>query len=168
MTNRADDYYNELAKELKRIEDEITGIKNKQYIGSDSIRPYKNLSAAGAAGGWDINTSDAWVAPQTSKIRNYAVTFQADNQQAPFNNLSLYTEINGVAVSPAVLTKLNQSPVFFNSVLHDHFLVYAGLAPAPGKDGFYFATISYVSGTNIKVRLTVESTDTGTVTIIEI
>lgn len=168
MSERVTDYYNQLAKELKRIEDEITAIKTRQFIGSDSIRTYKNLSAAGQSGGWDINTSDTWVAPQTQKIRNYAVIFEADTQDAPFNNLSLYTEINGVPATPAQLTKLNQSPVFFNSILHDYFLVYAGLAPEPGKDGFYFATISYVSGTNIKVRLEVESTDTGTVTIVEI
>lgn len=164
--NRADEYYNTLGIELKTIEDEITALKNKQFVGTDSIQLYKNKSDIGAAGGFDINTTDTWVAPQTSKIRNYAVVFRAINQAAPMNKLTLYTEINGVAVSPAELTKLNDPPVFFNSVLHDHFLVYPNLVPAPGVDAFYFATISYVSGTNIKVRLTVESTDTGTVQLL--
>jgi len=168
MSERIDEYYNQLATDLKKIEDEITAIKNRQFIGSDSIQTYKNKTTTGEAGGWDIDRTDTWVAPQTSKIRNYAVIFDADTQDAPFNDLSLYVEINGVAVSPAALTKLNQSPVFFNSILHDYFLVYAGLAPEPGKDGWYFATISYVSGTNIRVRLTVGSSDTGDVTLVEI
>lgn len=168
MTNRANDYGDSFALELKNIEDEITAIKNRQFIGTDSIRLYKNLSAAGEAGGWDINTTDTWIAPVTNKIRNYAVIFEADNQDAPFNDLTLYTEVNGVAVSPGSVLKLNNAPVFLNSVVHDSFLVYAGLAPEAGKDGFYFATISYTSGTNIKIRLTVESTDTGTVTVVEI
>lgn len=164
--SRTEDYYNQLASDLKHIEDEIIAIKNRQFIGSDSIRTYKNKTAVGAAGGWDIDLSDTFSLPQTSKTRNYAVTFTADNQAAPMNRLSLYTQINNVEVSPSKLTKLNQSPVYFNAVLHDYFLAYAGISPGPGIDGFYFATVSYLSGTNIKVRLEVESTDTGTLQLI--
>lgn len=164
MINRVDDYKNQLVKDIQAIEKEIEEIKTRQFIGSSSIQTYKNQTG----NTWDVNVSDTWIAPQTQKIHNYAVTFEADTQDAPMNQLSFYTEINGVASGPQAFTKLNQSPVFLNSILHDFFLVYAGLPQQPGLDGFYFATISYVSGTNIRIKFTVHSTDTGTIRLVEI
>jgi hypothetical protein len=52
-----------------------------------------------------------------------------------------------------------------NGYLHDYFLSYAGLVPTPKKDGWYFNVSAYASGTNIKVRFIVDSTDTGDITV---
>ena len=164
MTDRIDTERQFLVEEIKNIEREIDSIKNAQFIGTDSIQLYRNLTGQQ----FDIQTADTWVAPQTSKIHNYAVVFEADTQVAPVNKLSLYTEINGVVVNVSEFMKLNDPPVFFNSILHDYFLIYAERIPEPGLDGWYFATTSYVSGTSIKIRFTVDSTDTGTITWYEI
>jgi hypothetical protein len=164
MSERTEIVFNALAKELKDIEDEITAIKNKQFIGTDSIRLYRNLTPTGRAGGWDIDTTG-------TAIKNYAVVFTADNQIAPFCDVALEAYIDGVRVNPSSVLKINTAPAFFNSFVDDSFLSYANIAPtAGGGMGWYFATIPNPPGTprHIQIRIQVDANDTGTIQVLNI
>ena len=162
MSERTDAIYNALAQELKQMEDDITAIKNKQFIGTDSIKIYKNLTATGAAGGWDCNTTD-------TAIHNFAVVFDADNLNAPFCDVSMEAYIDGVRVNPAQVMQINTAPAFFNSFVVDSFGAYAPLAPASGgRMGWYFAYYAYGAARNIKIRINVNANDTGTIQVIPI
>jgi hypothetical protein len=162
MSDRTDIIYNALARELKAIEDDIVAIKNKQFIGTDSIRLYKNLTPTGAAGGFDIDKTD-------TAIHNYAVVFTADNQIAPFCNVSMDAYIDGVRVNPAQVMQINTAPAFFNSFVTDSFGSYAPLAPASGgRMGWYFAFYAYGAARRIQIRIQVDANDTGTIQVIPI
>jgi hypothetical protein len=164
MSDRTDSVFNALAKALKDIEDAITAIKTRQKIGTDSIRLYKNLSAAGKTGAFDIDyTSTAG--------KNWSVTFKSDTQKAAFCDLSLETYIDGRRVNESELQRFDVGQVFFNTLVSDYFLVYSPLNPTLGAGmGWYFFTGS-VSGApahHIQVRCVVNATDTGTVTVTQI
>lgn len=162
MSKRTELIYNTLAQELKEIEDEITAIKNKQFIGTDSIRLYKNLTAVGESGGFDIDTNDTF-------IHNFAVVFEADNQVAPFCEVSMHAYIDGVRVNPADVMRINTAPAFFNSFVNDSFGSYAPLAPsAGGRQGWYFAYYAYGASRRIQIRIQVDATDSGEITVIPI
>lgn len=162
MSERTELVYNPLAQQLKAIEDEITAIKNKQFIGTDSIELYKNLTAAGEAGGFDCDTND-------TSIHNFAVVFEADNQVAPFCEVSMHAYINGVRVNPADVMRINTAPAFFNSFVNDSLGVYAPLAPSDGgRQGWYFAYYAYGGAKHIQIRIQVDATDSGEITVIPI
>ena len=157
---RTEDYYNQLAQELKRIEDEIRAIKTKQFIGTDSVQLYKNFTPTGQGGGFDIDTND-------TSIHNYAVVFEADNLKAPFCEVSMHAYIDGVRVNPADVMRINTAPAFFNSFVNDSFGVYAPLEPsAGGRVGWYFAFYADRAARLIQIRLQLAAKDTGEVRVI--
>lgn len=163
MSERTDIVYNALAKELKDIEDEITAIKNKQFIGTDSIQLYKNKSPTAQAGGFDIDYTG-------TALKNWSVTFVTDHQKAAFCDLSLETYIDGRLVNRSELQRFDSGHVFFNTIVDDSFLAYSPLSPSAGAGmGWYFAT-EPLSGEShhIQVRCVVDSTDTGQVTVTQI
>lgn len=160
-----DDYYKQLAVELKAFEDQIAAIKRKQPNGNDTVNTYANKSVAGEAGGWDIDETLTW-SVGTQRGLNKAVIFTADEQDAPISSMRYEILVNNtywytIGVFDAPFMGL----VAVNGYVHDYFLTYAGLVPTPKKDGWYFNVTSYVSGTNIKVRFIVDSTDTGSITV---
>jgi hypothetical protein len=162
MSERTDLVYAALAKELKSIEDEITALKTKQFIGTDSIRLYKNLTPTGQAGGFDIDTTG-------TLIKNYAVVFTADNQQAPFCDVSMHAYIDGVRVNPSQVMVIGGAPAFFNSFVDDSFGAYSPLAPASGgRMGWYFATVPNGGSRHIQIRIQVDANDTGTIQVLTI
>ena len=160
-----DDYYNQLGTELKNIEDQIRELKKKQPNGTDTVLTYANKSATVEAGGWDIDETLTWVAG-TSRQLDKAVIFESDDQDAPISSMRYEILVNntdwytvGAFYAPFM------GLVSVNGYVHDSLLTYAGLVPTPKKDGWYFNVTSYLSGTNIKVRFIVDSTDTGTITV---
>jgi len=160
-----DDYYKQLGVELKAFEDQIAALKRKQPNGNDTVNTYANKSAAGEVGGWDIDETLTW-GVGTSRALNKAVIFTADEQDAPISSMRYEILVNNtywytIGVFDAPFMGL----VAVNGYVHDYFLSYAGLVPTPKKDGWYFNVTSYVSGTNIKVRFIVDSTDTGSITV---
>jgi hypothetical protein len=162
MSDRTDLIYAALARELKAIEDDITAIKNKQFIGTDSIKIYKNLTATGAAGGFDIDTTG-------TALKNYAVVFDADNLNAPFCDVSMHAYIDGVRVNPSQVMVIGGAPAFFNSFVVDSFGSYAPLAPSTGgRMGWYFATVPNGGSRHIQIRIQVDANDTGTIQVLTI
>jgi hypothetical protein len=154
------DYYNMLGSELKVIEDQIRELKQKQFNGDDTSKTYSNQN-----GGWDIDWTPTWVVG-TQKSLNKVIIFDSDDQDAPISNMRYEILINntywykiGSFDSPYL------GLVAVLGYLHDSFLSYAGLVPTPKKDAWYFNVTSYVSGTNIKVRFIIDSTDTGSITV---
>lgn len=163
MSERLDLAFNALAKELKDIEDAITALKNKQFIGTDSIKLYKNLSAVGQAGGFDIDYTG-------TTLKNWSVLFIQDNQKAPYCDLSFETYIDGVKANNSELQRFDSGHVFFNTIVNDSFLAYSNRDPALGASmGWYFAT-EPLSGEShhIQVRMYVDAADTGTILVEEI
>lgn len=162
-----DDYFNSLGFELKSIEDQIRELKQKQPNGNDTVNTYQNKSATVIAGGWDIDWTPVWAfTPGSSRGLNKAVVFQSDEQDAPISSMRYEILVNNtdwytIGVFDAPFMGL----VAVNGYVHDYFLSYAGLVPTPKKDGWYFNVSAYASGTNVKVRFIVDSTDTGTITV---
>lgn len=162
MSERTDTVFNALAKELKDIEDQITAIKNKQPIGTDSIHIYKNLSTVGAAGGFDIDYTG-------TAIKNYSVTFTADHQRGTFCDLTLEAYLDGVRVNPSKVLLTNTPPAFFNAIVDDSFLAYSPINPASGVSmGWYFAIVPNGGSHHFQVRCQVNGTDTGKVQVFTI
>lgn len=162
---RPDDYYNALGVELKSIEDQIREIKNRQPNGNDTVLTYPNTSAAVEAGGWDIDWTPVW-SVGSSQALNKAVIFTADEQDAPISNMRYEILVDNTDwYTIGAFDAPFMGKVAVNGYLHDYFLSYAGLQPTPKKDCWYFNVTAYVSGTNIKVRFIVDSTDTGSITV---
>lgn len=164
---KPDDYYKQLGAELKSFEDQIAALKRKQPNGNDTVNTYANKSVAGEAGGWDIDWTPTWsFTPGSSRSLNKAVIFTADEQDAPISSMRYEILVNNtdwytIGVFDAPFMGL----VAVNGYVHDYFLSYAGLVPTPKKDGWYFNVSAYASGTNVKVRFIVDSTDTGSITV---
>ena len=156
-----DDYYNALGTELKTIEDQIRELKNRQRNGKDTVQTYQNKNS-----GWDLNWTPTWsYTPGSSRQTDLSVLFTADEQDAPVSNMRYEILINDtywytLGVSDAPFMGL----VAVNGYVHDSFLSYADLVPTPKLDGWYFNVTVYASGTNVKVRFIIDSTDTGTIT----
>lgn len=162
---KPDDYYNQLGTELKSIEDQIRELKKRQPNGTDTVLTYQNKSAAVEAGGWDIDWTPTW-STGTSRAINKSIIFTADEQNAPISSMRYEILVNNtywytVASFDAPFMGL----VSVNGYAHDYFLGYAGEVPTPKKDGWYFNVTAYLTGTNVKVRFIVDSTDTGSLTV---
>ncbi len=159
---KPDDYYNQLGTELKSIEDQIRELKKRQPNGTDTVLTYANQNVA-----WDIDWTPTWsYTPGSSRALNKAVIFDADEQDAPISSMRYEILVNNtywytIGSFDAPFMGL----VAVNGYVHDYFLSYAGLVPTPKKDGWYFNVSAYASGTNIKVRFIIDSTDTGTITV---
>lgn len=156
---KPDDYYNQLGTEIKAIEDQIRELKKKQPNGTDTVNTYANQNVA-----WDIDTTLTW-SSGTSRAINKAVLFTADEQDAPISNMRYEILLNDTywyTVGSFDAPFMGLAAV--NGYVHDSFLSYPNLVPTPKLDAWYFNITSYVSGTNIKVRFIVDSTDTGTIT----
>lgn len=161
---KPDDYYKQLGAELKDIEDQIAALKRKQPNGNDTVNTYQNKSAAGEAGGWDIDWTPVF--GFSSSALNKAIIFTADEQDAPISNMRYEILIDNTHwYTIGAFDAPFMGKVAVNGYVHDYFLAYAGLVPTPKKDGWYFNVTCYQSGTNIKVRFIVDSTDTGTITV---
>lgn len=158
-----DNVYNQLAVDLKNIEDQIRELKQKQFTGTDTVQTYANKQ-----GGWDIDWTPTWVAPQTSDGRDFSVQFLADNQPAPTNSMRYEILIDNSVVYTVNTFNDHPQDAAVLGYVHDSFLSYANIEPSPGLDAWYFNITAYRSGMNIKVRFIVDSTDTGTITVVEI
>lgn len=155
-----DDYYNQLGIELKSIEDQIRELKQKQPNGTDTVLTYANKNTA-----WDIDWTPTWVGSGSRQL-DKSVLFLADEQDAPISNMRYEILVNNLYwYTIGSFDDPFMGLVAVNGYVHDYFLTYAGLVPTPKKDGWYFNVSSYVSGTNIKVRFIIDSTDTGTITV---
>lgn len=155
--------YNNLALELKSIEDQIRELKQKQFTGTDTVQTYVNKQA-----GWDIDWTPTWVAPQNQASRNLSVQFTADTQVAPTNSMRYEILIDDAIVYTVNTFNDHPQDAAVLGYVHDSFLSYANLPPQPGLDAWYFNITAYRSGMNIKVRFIVDSTDTGTIRVVEI
>lgn len=162
-----DDYYRQLGVELKSLEDQIAALKSKQPNGNDTVYTYKNISNAVAADGWDIDWTPTWsFTPGSSRSLDKAIIFTADEQDAPISNMRYEILVNNTHwYTIGSFDDPFMGLVSVNGYVHDYFLTYAGLVPTPKKDGWYFNVSAYASGTNIKVRFIVDSTDTGSITV---
>lgn len=154
-----DDYYNQLGTELKSIEDQIRELKNRQPNGNDTVRTYANQNTT-----WDIDRT-LTRASGTSRAINLSVLFEADEQDAPVSNMRYEILLNNThwyTIGAFDAPFMGLAAV--NGYVHDSFLSYADEVPTPKLDGWYFNLTVYVSGTNVKIRFIVDSTDTGTIT----
>lgn len=158
---RPDDYYDSLAVELKNIEDQISDLKRRQPNGNDTVQTYQNKQNPG---GWDIDWTPTFPAGQ-SRALNKSILFQSDEQDAPINRMRYEILVDGAVYTIGSFDDPFMGKAAVNGYVHDTFLSYANLVPTPGLDGWYFNVTCYVSGTNIKVRFIIDSTDTGTITI---
>lgn len=159
---KPDGYHNQLGTELKSIEDQIRELKKRQPNGTDTVQTYANKNSA-----WDIDWTPTWsYTPGSSRALNKAVIFDADEQDAPISSMRYEILVNNtywytIGSFDAPFMGL----VAVNGYVHDYFLSYAGLVPTPKKDGWYFNVTAYASGTNVKVRFIIDSTDTGLITV---
>lgn len=167
---KPDDIYNALGVELKYFEDQVAQLKRKQPNGNDTVNTYANVSAAVAAGGWDIDQTLTWSGGAgTSRALNKGILFTADEQDAPVSNMRYEILLNNTywyTIGSFDAPFMGLAAV--NGYVHDSFLSYLDMVPEPKKDGWYFNLTSYVSGTNLKVRFIVDSTDTGTITVMDV
>lgn len=153
--------YKQLAVDLKSIEDQIRELKQKQFTGTDTVQTYVNQN-----GGWDIDWTPVF--GFASDGRDFSIQFQADTQIAPTNNMRYEILIDNSIVY--TINTFNDHPqdAAVLGYVHDSFLSYANLPPQPGLDAWYFNITAYRSGMNIKIRFIVDSTDTGTLSVVEI
>lgn len=161
MFDRLQNQENPLAVILRDIETQIQEIKNKQYNGTDTIQTYQNQTADA----WDID----WTLVSATG-RDFSVIFEADEQDAPANNMTYEILIDNTYHYRVASfeTPQHDHDAAVLGYVHDSFLSYANEQPAPKKDGWYFNITGYRVGMNIKVKFSVWSTDTGEIRIAEI
>lgn len=158
---KPEELYNQLGSELKSIEDQIRELKQKQFTGTDTVQTYANKNS-----GWDVNWTPVFGGASTSK--NFSVQFLADMQDAAVNSMRYEILIDNSIVYKINTFNDHPDDCAVLGYVHDSFLTYAGLLPTPKLDGWYFNITAYRSGMNIKIRFIVDSTDTGTITPVEI
>lgn len=160
-----EDFYNQLGAELKSIEDQIRELKNRQPNGNDTVLTYANQNET-----WDIDRTLSWsYTPGSSRSIDLSVLFEADEQDAPVSNMRyeiLLNDTDWYMIGAFDEPYLGIAAV--NGYVHDSFLSYANMVPTPKLDGWYFNLTVYQSGTNVKIRFIVDSTDTGTVSVRDI
>lgn len=154
-----DAIYNQFAVDLKSIEDQIRELKQKQFTGTDTVQTYANKQA-----GWDLD----WTYGGGDDSRDFSVQFTSDTQDAPTNSMRYEILIDNKTVY--TINTFNDHPqdCAVLGYVHDSFLTYANLLPRPRLDGWYFNITAYRVGMNIKVRFIVDSTDTGSIVVVEI
>jgi hypothetical protein len=160
--SRLEETYNALGSELKTIEDMILQLKKRQPNGNDTVQSYKNQNAA-----WDVDWTPTFPAGQ-SRALNKSIIFQADEQVAPVNRMRYYMLVDGVPYTLGAFNDPFMGKAAVNGYVHDTFLSYPNLVPVPGLDAWYFNVTCYVSGTNIKIKFIIDSTDTGTITTMDV
>ncbi len=160
--SRIDDTYNALGSELKTIEDMILQLKKRQPNGNDTVQTYANQNIA-----WDVDWTPTW-SSGTSRALNKSVLFHADEQVAPVSRMRYYMLVDGVPYTVGVFNDPFMGKAAVNGYVHDTFLSYPDLQPEPGLDAWYFNVTCYVSGTNIKIKFIIDSTDTGTITTMDV
>lgn len=153
--------YKQLAVDLRSIEDQIRELKQKQFTGTDTVQTYVNSN-----GGWDVDWTPVFGFASAS--RDFSVQFLADTQDAPTNNMRYEILIDNTVVYTIASFDDHPQDAAVLGYVHDSLLTYANLQPQPRLDGWYFNITAYRSGMNIKIRFIVDSTDTGTVTVVEI
>ena len=160
--SRIDDAYNALGVELKGIEDEILQLKKRQPNGNDTVQSYANQNTA-----WDVDWTPTW-SSGSSRAINKSILFQADEQVAPVNRMRYYMLVDGVPYTLGAFNDPFMGKAAVNGYVHDTFLSYPDLVPVPGLDAWYFNVTVYQSGVNIKIKFIIDSTDTGTITTMDV
>lgn len=160
--SRLEDTYNALGSELKTIEDMILQLKKRQPNGNDTVQSYINQNTA-----WDVDWTPTFPAGQSRAI-NKSILFQADEQFAPVNRMRYYMLVDGVPYTVGVFNDPFMGKAAVNGYVHDTFLSYPNLQPVPGLDAWYFNVTVYQSGVNIKIKFIIDSTDTGTITTMDV
>lgn len=160
--SRLEDTYNALGSELKTIEDMILQLKKRQPNGNDTVQTYANQNDT-----WDVDWTPTFPAGQSRAI-NKSILFQADEQVAPVNRMRYYMLVNGVPYTIGAFNDPFMGKAAVNGYVHDTFLSYPNLVPVPGLDAWYFNVTVYQSGTNIKIKFIIDSTDTGTITTMDV
>ena len=160
--SRIEDTYNALGSELKAIEDEILQLKKRQPNGNDTVQSYINQNVT-----WDVDWTPTFPAGQSRDI-NKSILFQADEQVAPVNRMRYYMLVDGVPYTVGVFNDPFMGKAAVNGYVHDTFLSYPNLVPVPGLDAWYFNVTVYQSGVNIKIKFIIDSTDTGTITTMDV
>lgn len=157
---KPDDYYNALGTELKAMEDQIRALKNRQPNGNDTVQAYANQNST-----WDIDWTPVW-GGGGSRSLNKSIQFRADEQQAPVNRMRYIILVDNLYVyTLGTFNDPFMGKVAVLGYVHDTFLSYPNLVPEPGLDAWYFNVTAYVSGTNVKVKFIIDSTDTGEITM---
>ena len=163
--NRLDATYNALGSELKEIEDALRELKKRQPNGSDTVQAYINQNPT-----WDIDWTPSWsYTPGSSRALNKSILFQSSEQPAPVNRMRYKILINNTYwYTIGSFDDPFMGLAAVNGYVHDTFLSYPDLTPAPGLDAWYFNITCYQPGTNIKVKFIVDSTDTGSITTMDV
>lgn len=162
--SRIDDLYNALGSELKTIEDTILQLKKRQPNGNDTVQTYANQNVA-----WDVDWTPVWsFTPGSSRAINKSILFQADEQVAPVNRMRYYMLVDGVPYTVGAFNDPFMGKAAVNGYVHDTFLSYAELVPTEGLDAWYFNVTVYQSGVNIKIKFIIDSTDTGTISTMDV
>lgn len=160
--SRIEDTYNALGAELKTIEDMILQLKKRQPNGNDTVQSYINQNVT-----WDVDWTPTFPAGQNRDI-NKSILFQADEQVAPVNRMRYYMLVDGVPYTVGAFDDPFMGKAAVNGYVHDTFLSYPNLVPVPGLDAWYFNVTVYQSGVNIKIKFIIDSTDTGTITTMDV
>lgn len=160
--SRIEDIYNALGSELKTIEDSILQLKKRQPNGNDTVQSYINQNVT-----WDVDWTPTFPAGQSRDI-NKSILFQADEQVAPVNRMRYYMLVDGVPYTVGAFNDPFMGKAAVNGYVHDTFLSYPNLQPQQGLDAWYFNVTVYQSGVNIKIKFIIDSTDTGTITTMDV
>lgn len=160
--SRLEDTYNALGSELKTIEDMILQLKKRQPNGNDTVQSYINQNPT-----WDVDWTPTFPAGQSRDI-NKSILFRADEQVAPVNRMRYYMLVDGVPYTIGEFNDPFNGKAAVNGYVHDTFLSYPNLVPEPGLDAWYFNVTVYQSGVNIKIKFIIDSTDTGTITTMDV
>ena len=156
--------YKNLALELKQIEDAIRELKLEQFTGTDTVHTYVNQT-----GNWDIDYTPTFSLPTTAVTKEFSILFSANEQPAPVNKLRYIVLIDNTYYY--TVTGFDYKPTPFDIFVfgvHDTALSYANRLPEPKLDGWLLSIIAYRSGMNIKVKIIIDITDTGTISSQEI
>lgn len=157
MTSRRDD---NILTAIHDLEESTEAMKTTQFVGYDSTQAYR------------VQTDDVWDFDFTtvsgSQLLDWDVTYTALSQSAPFCHIYLNCFINDTYFYTVPGNEFTGDEIFISIRYIGAPGLFGGSTPpilAPNEKIWYQRIWVPDAGTNIKIKMYVMSTDTGTLDI---
>jgi hypothetical protein len=147
--------------ELIRLEKDMFDFKKNQLIGSDSIRTLTSQTG----NTWDGQWTSSGSTPSWGESKTFYITFTSTKQEAPFGNLSLTAQINGVNYNPATPQNINGTN---NIVIANSWSFIGNPTEEIRKTNIIkweVRSTLFTPNTTMRFKCKVDATDTGTITV---
>jgi hypothetical protein len=154
----------EIYNRIHLLETTIKGFKAPQFVGTDSVRTYTNLTN----NEWD----DTWVSVSSGGFgisKRFRVRFKAAHQDAPFGRIRVIADFNGVKYDPRTNSNAYLSSTQNFMAANDEYLGNGFNLDNPMLEEFEDPRLlrfevrvsTLAAGITVRLKYIVDATDTG-------